>query len=44
MVIDHQMENAGGDKRIVKLFTRGSHRRNLSVIYICTELIPSRKK
>ena len=38
MVIDDQMENAGGDKRIVNLFTRGSHHRNLSVIYILQNL------
>ena len=38
MVIDDQMENAGGDKRIVNLFTRGSHHRNLSVIYIVHNL------
>ena len=38
MVIDDQMEDAGGDKRIVNLFTRGSHHRNLSVIYIVQNL------
>ena len=38
MVIDDQMENAGGDKRIVNLFTRGAHHRNLSVIYIVQNL------
>ena len=38
MVIDDQMENAGGDKRIVNPFTRGSHHRNLSVIYIVQNL------
>ena len=32
MVIDDQMEKTGGDKRIVNLFTRGSHHRNVSVI------------
>ena len=32
MVIDDQMEKAGGDKRIFNLFTEGSHHRNLSVI------------
>ena len=31
MVIDDQMDNAGEDKQIVNLFTRGSHHRNLSV-------------
>ena len=34
IVIDDQMENAGGDTTIFNLFTRGSHHRNLSVIYI----------
>ena len=34
IVFDDQMIDAGGDKRIVNLFTRGSHHRNLSVIYI----------
>ena len=38
MVIDDQMENAVGDKRIVNLFTRGSHHGNLSVIYIVQSL------
>ena len=31
--IDDQMIDASKDKRIVNLFTRGSHDRNLSVIY-----------
>ena len=38
MVIDEQMENAAGDKRIVNLFPRGSHHRNLSVICILQNL------
>ena len=38
MVVDDQMENAGWDKRIVNLFTRGSHHHNLSVIYIVQNL------
>ena len=38
MVIDDQMADAGNDKRIVNLFTRGSHHRNLSVIYIVQNL------
>ena len=44
MVIDDQMENADGDKRIVNLFTRGSHHRNLGVIYIVQNLFHRRKK
>ena len=38
MVIDDQMADAGNDNRIVNLFTRGSHHRNLSVIYIVQNL------
>ena len=38
MVIDDQMADAGEDKRIVNLFTRGSHHRNLSIIYIVQNL------
>ena len=34
VVFDDQMIDAGKDQRIVNLFTRGSHHRNLSVIYI----------
>ena len=38
MVIDDQMADSGEDKRIVNLFTRGSHHRNLSIIYIVQNL------
>ena len=34
IVFDDQMIDTGKDPRIVNLFTRGSHHRNLSVIYI----------
>jgi len=34
IVFDDQMIDAGKDQRIVDLFTRDSHHRNLSVIYI----------
>ena len=34
IVFDDQMIDASKDQRIVHLFTRGSHHRNLSVIYI----------
>ena len=34
IVIDDQMIEAGKDNRIVNLFTKGSHHRNLSVVYI----------
>ena len=38
MVNDDQMDNAGGDNQIVNLFTRDSHHRNLSVVYIVQNL------
>ena len=37
-MFDDQMIDASKDKRIVNLFTRGSHHRNLSVIYIVQNL------
>ena len=37
-VIDDQMIEAGSDNRVVNLFTKGSHHRNLSVIYIVQNL------
>ena len=38
VVFDDQMIYARKDKRIVNLFTCGSHHRNLSLIYIVQEL------
>ena len=38
IVIDDQMIEAGKDNRIVNLFTKGSHHRNLSVICIVQNL------
>ena len=38
MVIEDQMIKARNDNRIVKLFTKGSHHQNLSVIYIVQNL------
>ena len=38
IVFDDQMIDASKDKRIVNLFTRGYHNRNLSVIYIVQNL------
>ena len=34
IVLDDLMTQSGGDKRIADLFTKGSHHRNLSVIYV----------
>ena len=38
IVFDDQMIDASKDKRIVNLFSRGSHHRNLSEIYIVQNL------
>ena len=38
IVIDDQMIEVEGDSRVVNLFTKGSHHRNLSVIYILQNL------
>ena len=38
IVIDDQMIEAGKDNRIVNLFTKGSHHRDLNVIYIVQNL------
>ena len=44
-VIDYQMMEAGKDNRILNLFTKGSHHRNLSVHYLrCAKSIPPRQK
>ena len=34
IILDDLMAQSGKDKRVADLFTRGSHHRNLSVIYI----------
>jgi hypothetical protein len=34
IVLDDLMAQSGKDKRIADLFTKGSHHRNLSIIYI----------
>ena len=38
IVFDYQMIDASKDRRFLNLFTRGSHHRNLSVIYIVQNL------
>ncbi|KAK3741878.1 hypothetical protein QZH41_013361 [Actinostola sp. cb2023] len=35
IVIDDQMAETSNDQRILNLFTKGSHHRNLSVIFLC---------
>ena len=38
------MTQSGGDKRIADLFTKGSHHRNLSVIYIVQNIFYQRRE
>ena len=38
VVIDDQMSTASNNKQVIKLFTQGSHHRNLSVIYLVQNL------
>ena len=38
VVIDDQMSTASNDKQVIKLFTQGSHHRNLSVVYLVQNL------
>ena len=38
------MDQSGGDKRIANLFTKGSHRRNLSVIHIVQNIFDKSKE
>ena len=38
IIIDDLMAEAAGDKRIASLFTKGSHHRNLSIIFILQNL------
>ena len=38
IVVDDQMAEASSDKRVLNLFTKGSHHRNLSVIFLLQNL------
>ena len=44
IVIDDLMSECGNDSRITKLFTKGSHHRNLSVVYIVQNLFYQSKE
>lgn len=40
LVLDDLMAEGGNDKTVVDLFTRHSHHRNITVIYLCQDLFP----
>ena len=44
IVLDHLMAQSGKDKRIADLFRKGSHHRNLSVIYIVQNIFHQGKE
>ncbi|KAL9982830.1 hypothetical protein ACROYT_G004939 [Oculina patagonica] len=43
MVLDDLMEEGGNDKRVLDLFTKLSHHRNIPVLYLCQDMFPPGK-
>ena len=43
LVLDDLMEEGGKDKRVLDLFTKESHHRNITVLYLCQDIFPPRK-
>jgi len=43
LVLDDLMDEGGNDKRVMDLFTKHSHHRNITVIYLCQDLFPNGK-
>ncbi|XP_078355815.1 uncharacterized protein LOC144661000 [Oculina patagonica] len=43
MVLDDLMEEGGNDKRVLDLFTKHSHHRNITVLYLCQDMFPPGK-
>ncbi|XP_068697139.1 uncharacterized protein [Montipora capricornis] len=43
LVLDDLMDEGGNDKRVLDLFTRESHHRNITVLYLCQDLFPPGK-
>ncbi|XP_068684169.1 uncharacterized protein [Montipora foliosa] len=40
LVLDDLMDEGGRDKRVLDLFTKHSHHRNITVLYLCQDLFP----
>ena len=40
LVLDDLMEEGGQDKRVLDLFTKDSHHRNITVLYLTQDLFP----
>lgn len=43
LVMDDLMAEGGNDKTVVDIFTRHSHHRNITVMYLCQDLFPPGK-
>ena len=43
LVLDDLMEEGVQDKRVLDLFTKDSHHRNITVLYLTQDLFPTRK-
>ena len=43
LVLDDLMEEGGQDKRVLHLFTKDSHHRNITVLYLTQDLFPPGK-
>ena len=43
LVLDDLMEEGGQDKRVLDLFTKDSHNRNITVLYLTQDLFPPGK-
>ena len=41
--MDDLMDEGGSDKRILDLFTKHSHHRNITVLYLCQDMFPPGK-
>ena len=39
LILDDQIDEAGESKMLAKLFTKGSHHRNLTVIYLVQNVV-----
>ena len=43
LVLDDLMDEGGNDKRVLDLFTKDSHHRNVTVLYLCQDMFPNGK-
>ena len=43
LVMDDLMDEGGSDKRVLDLFTKHSHHRNITVLYLCQDMLPAGK-